>query len=94
MNDSSPNPSSAELARYLEDRGEISKPWMLHLLRLVKLKEAKSEMSWDEYLANIKEAHADLMRLGEYWKGRETEMFSDQPPAEIIEPMPGSPEDR
>ena len=95
MNDPSPNPSAAELARYLEDRGEISKPWMLHLLRLVKLKEAKSEMTWDEYLASIKDAHEDLMRLGEYWKGHENELFnSEQPSTEIIEPLPGSPEDR
>ena len=36
----SPSPSASELARYLEQRGELSKPWMLQLLRLTKLKEA------------------------------------------------------
>ncbi|MEB3184648.1 MAG: hypothetical protein VKM97_02065, partial [Cyanobacteriota bacterium] len=59
-----PQPSSIELARYLEQRGELSKPWNLHLLRLTKLKEAKATMAPDEYLARVQEAHADLMRLG------------------------------
>jgi hypothetical protein len=88
----SPTPSSEDLARYLEQRGELGKPWMLQLLRLTKLKEAKDP---DAYLASLQEAHADLMRLGEFWKGREQEVFSGryQPPA-LIEPLPGSPEDR
>ncbi|MEY4758670.1 MAG: hypothetical protein RLZZ268_168 [Cyanobacteriota bacterium] len=92
---SSPSPSSEELARYLEQRGELGKPWMLQLLRLTKLKEAKDSMDPDAYLATLQEAHADLMRLGEFWKGREQEVFSGryQPP-ELIEPLPGSPEDR
>jgi hypothetical protein len=43
----------------------------------------------------LQEAHADLMRLGEFWKGREQEVFNGQyQPAELIEPLPGSPEDR
>jgi len=90
-----PMPSSAELARYLEQRGELGKPWMLHLLRLTKLKEAKDAMAPDAYLARLQEAHADLMRLGEFWKGREAEVFTGRyvPPA-IVEPLPGSPEDR
>lgn len=90
-----PMPSSAELARYLEQRGELGKPWMLHLLRLTKLKEAKGTMAPDAYLARLQEAHADLMRLGEFWKGREAEVFTGRyvPPA-IVEPLPGSPEDR
>jgi len=92
---SSPSPSSEELARYLEQRGELGKPWMLQLLRLTKLKEAKDSMDPDTYLASLQEAHADLMRLGAFWKGREQEVFSGryQPP-ELIEPLPGSPEDR
>ena len=92
---SSPSPSSEELARYLEQRGELGKPWMLQLLRLTKLKEAKDSMDPDAYLASLQAAHADLMRLGEFWKGREQEVFSGryQPP-ELIEPLPGSPEDR
>ena len=88
-------PSSAELARYLEERGELGKPWMLQMLRLSKLKEARDQMSPETYLKSIQEAHADLMRLGEFWKGREAEVFNGEyRPSEIIEPLPGSPEDR
>jgi hypothetical protein len=88
-------PSSEELARYLEQRGELSKPWMLQMLRLTKLKEAKASMDPGEYMAKLAEAHADLMRLGEFWKGREQEVFGGRySPPELIEPLPGSPEDR
>lgn len=90
-----PDPSAAELARYLEQRGELGKPWMLQLLRLTKIKEARDTMEPGQYLALLQEAHADLMRLGEFWKGREQEVFRGkyQPPNRI-EPLPGSPEDR
>ena len=88
-------PGSAELARYLESRGELSKPWMLQLLRLTKLKESRDQMSPEDYLNSIKDAHADLMRMGEFWKGREAEVFSGQyQPNDVLEPLPGSPEDR
>ena len=88
-------PSSVELARYLETRGELGKPWMLQLLRLTKLKESKDDLDPQEYLARLQEAHADLMRLGEFWKGREQEVFTGryQPP-KLIEPLPGSADDR
>ena len=88
-------PSAAELARYLEQRGELSKPWMLQLLRLTKLKEARQDMDPQEYMDKLQEAHADLMRLGEFWKGREQEVFAGryQPPT-LIEPLPGSADDR
>jgi hypothetical protein len=90
-----PTPSSADLARYLEARGELGKPWMWHLLRLAKLKEARPTMDPQEYLKSVQVAHADLMRLGEFWKGREEEVFSGRyRPEELIEPLPGSPEDR
>ena len=87
--------SSAEIARYLEQRGELSKPWNLQMLRLQKLKEAKGSMDKDEYIASIQDALGDLMRLGEFWKGREQEVFGGTytPPSQI-EPLPGSPEDR
>ena len=89
------NPSAAELARYLEQRGELSKPWMLQLLRLTKLKESRQAMDPDEYMSKLQEAHADLMRLGEFWKGREQEVFGGRyQPSSLIEPLPGSPEDR
>ena len=91
----SPQPSAAELAHYLEQRGELSKPWMLQLLRLTKLKESKNDLDPQDYMARLQEAHADLMRLGEFWKGREREVFSGSyRPSELIEPLPGSADDR
>ena len=87
--------NAAQLARYLEQRGELSKPWMLQLLRLTKLKEEQASMDPDEYLEKLKEAHADLMRLGEFWKGREQEVFAGRyQPSSLVEPLPGSTEDR
>lgn len=88
-------PSSKELARYLEARGELGKPWLWHLLRISKLKESKNSLSPEDYLQQLQEAHADLMRLGEFWKGREPEVFGGSyAPPRVIEPLPGSPEDR
>jgi hypothetical protein len=92
---SAPLPSSADLARYLEARGELGKPWMWQLLRLAKLKEEKDNLPPEEYLQRLQAAHADLMRLGEFWKGREAEVFGGvYRPSELIEPLPGSPDDR
>jgi hypothetical protein len=91
----SPIPSSADLARYLEQRGELGKPWMWHLLRLSKLKEAKDSMDPDTYLEHLHQAHADLMRLGNFWEGRENEVFTGRyRPSTLVEPLPGSPDDR
>ena len=88
-------PSAAELARYLESRGDLSKPWMLQMLRLAKLKETRGSMSQEGYMCSIKQAHSDLIRLGEFWKGREAEVFGGAyRPNDVIEPLPGSPEDR
>ena len=88
-------PSSDDLARYLEQRGELTKPCNLQLLRLKKLKEAKDSMDPELYLEKVQEAHADLMRLGQFWKGREQEVFGGRyQPSELIEPLPGSPDDR
>ena len=91
----SPLPSSADLARYLEQRGELGKPWLWHLLRLTKLQEQKDQLDPAQYDALLQEAHADLMRLGEFWKGREQEVFGGMyQPAAVIEPLPGSADDR
>ena len=88
-------PSSEDLACYLEQRGELTKPWNLQMLRLKKLKESKESMDPQLYLRKVQEAHADLMRLGQFWKGREQEVFGGTyQPSELIEPLPGSPEDR
>ena len=88
-------PSSEDLARYLEQRGELTRPWNLQMLRLEKLKEAKDSMDPQLYLGKVQEAHADLMRLGQFWKGREQQVFGGTyQPSELIEPLPGSPDDR
>ena len=88
-------PSSEDLARYLEQRGELTKPWNLQMLRLKKLKESKDSMDPQLYLEKVQEAHADLMRLGQFWKGREQQVFGGiYQPSELIEPLPGSPDDR
>jgi hypothetical protein len=73
----------------------MGKPWMWHLLRLAKLKEEKDSMEPQEFVERLGEAHADLMRLGEFWRGREAEVFSGRyQPATSLEPLPGSPQDR
>lgn len=91
----SPLPSSQDLARYLEQRGELGKPWMWNLLQLAKLREERDSMDPTTYLTRLQEAHADLMRLGEFWKGREQEVFGGTyQPSSILEPLPGSPDDR
>ena len=88
-------PNSEDLARYLEARGELGKPWMWHLLRLSKLQERKDSLSPEDYLQHLQEAHADLMRLGEFWKGREREVFGGvYQPSSVLEPLPGSQDDR
>ena len=52
-------------------------------------------MSHEDYVGGLKEAHADLMRLGEFWKGREAEVFGGAyRPNDVLEPLPGSQEDR
>jgi hypothetical protein len=90
-----PLPSSQELSRYLAARGELGKPWLWHLLRLAKLRESKDTMAPEDYMRQLGEAHADLMRLGEFWQGREREVFGgDYVPPSVLEPLPGSPEDR
>ncbi|MDJ0726118.1 MAG: hypothetical protein QNJ38_13475 [Prochloraceae cyanobacterium] len=66
---------SRDLAKYIEDNNAISKPWLLLQLRLKKLQERKSTLSQQEYLLELEELQAELMKLGEWWKGRENEVF-------------------
>ena len=90
-----PQPSSEDLARFMEQRGDIHKPWNLQILRLQKLKEAKNSMDPMEYIAKLQEAHSDLMRLGKFWREREAEVFEGAyVPSALIEPLPGSSDDR
>jgi len=88
-------PPSRDLARYFEARGELAKPWSLQLLRLAKLQEERHTLDPQDYLDRVQDAHADLMKLGEFWKGREAEVFGGRyTPSEVIEPLPGSADDR
>jgi hypothetical protein len=67
--------NSDELARYIETIDGISKPWLLVQLRLKKLEESRHTIADSEYIATLADIHQDLMNLGEWWKGREAEVF-------------------
>lgn len=66
---------SQELAKYIEATGGISKPWLLVQLRLSKLQERKDRMPTQEYMTELEDIQADLLKLGEWWKGIEGEVF-------------------
>lgn len=67
--------NSEELARYIEATDSEFKPWLLAQLRLKKLQERKAELSPAEYETALADIHQDLMNLGEWWVGREDEVF-------------------
>ena len=67
--------NSRELAQYIEATDGISKPWLLVQLRLKKLQERKNEIPPQEYMKELEDIQADLLKLGEWWKGRESEVF-------------------
>ena len=66
---------SKQLAQYIETTNSISKPWMLVLLRLKKLQEQRGTLSPDVYANRLADIHEDLMKLGEWWRGIEDEVF-------------------
>jgi hypothetical protein len=66
---------SQELARYIEATDGISKPWLLVQLRLSKLQERKQQISAQEYMTELADIQGDLLKLGEWWKGIEGEVF-------------------
>jgi hypothetical protein len=70
--------NSKELAQYIEVTDSISKPWMLVQLRLKKLQERKEQMPPQEYMTELEDIQADLLKLGEWWKGIESEVFGSQ----------------
>jgi hypothetical protein len=67
--------NSKELAQYIETTNGLSKPWLLVQLRLKKLAENKHSLSPEEYMKQLEDIHQDLMKLGEWWRGREDEVF-------------------
>jgi hypothetical protein len=66
---------SRELARYIEATDGISKPWLLVQLRLKKLQERKDKITPEEYFEELQDIQEALLSLGEWWKGREPEVF-------------------
>jgi hypothetical protein len=66
---------SKNLAKYIENTEGISKPWLLVQLRLKKLEERRPTMERDEYVKELEDIHQDLMKLGEWWRGMEDEVF-------------------
>lgn len=66
---------SKNLAQYLEATDGISKSWLLVQLRLKKLQEQQATLSSEEYASRLADIHQDLMNLGEWWLGREDEVF-------------------
>ncbi|WP_304608045.1 hypothetical protein [Leptolyngbya ohadii] len=71
----SANMNSDDLAKYLEATDGIHKPWLLAQLRLQKLQERREDITPNEYEQELADIHQSLMNLGEWWKGREDEMF-------------------
>jgi hypothetical protein len=67
--------NSDEFAKYLGDSGDYQKPWLLVQLRLSKLAEEKEQLSPGEYMDRLADIHQDMMKLGEWWKGREDQVF-------------------
>ena len=66
---------SHQLAKYIEETNGMSKPWLLVQLRPAKLKERRNDMTTEEFNAHLGELHTELMKLGEWWKGQEDEVF-------------------
>lgn len=67
--------NSDEIARYVEQTDSLSKPWILIQWRLKKLQEQRSEMAPEAYMQELSNLHQSLMDLGEWWVGREEEVF-------------------
>ncbi|PAX52148.1 hypothetical protein [Brunnivagina elsteri] len=67
--------NSKDIAQYIEATNGISKSWLLVQLRLKKLQERRDEISGEEYFMELEDIHQDLMKLGEWWKGQENEVF-------------------
>lgn len=66
---------SKDLAQYIEATDSIAKPWLMVQLRLKKLQELREALSENEYADTLADIHQDLMNLGEWWRGREDEVF-------------------
>jgi hypothetical protein len=66
---------SQDLARFIDATDGITKPWLLAQLRLCKLAERRSSISAEEYERELADIHHDVMKLGEWWNGIESDVF-------------------
>jgi len=66
---------SKDIAYYINITNGASKPWLLVQLRLKKLQERRAEISHEEYVKELEDIHQDMMKLGEWWRGKESEVF-------------------
>ena len=66
---------SKDIAHYINATNGASKPWLLVQLRLKKLQERRAEISHEEYIRELEDIHKDMMKLSEWWRGRESEVF-------------------
>lgn len=71
-----------DLPQYLAATGDWHKPWLLLQLRMQKLQAGRPQMDTAAYAAALADIHRDLMTLGEWWAGREAEMFGVEGQAE------------
>ncbi|MGK7929272.1 MAG: hypothetical protein AB4290_29210 [Spirulina sp.] len=69
--------NAEELARYIEKTNGEAKPWLLVQLRLKKLEESRDRLSPEEYIQRLQDIHQDLLNLGQWWIGREKEVFGE-----------------
>jgi hypothetical protein len=67
--------NSEKLAKYIEDTDGMGKSWLLVQLRLQKLAEAKENLSPEEYKVRLEDIYQSMMNLGEWWVGKENEVF-------------------
>ncbi len=70
---------SGQLSRYIDEVDGSHKPWLLAQLRLLKLQEERDRLSPADYARSLADIHQDLMNLGEWWVGREDEVFGNNP---------------
>lgn len=67
--------NSDDIARYIEQTDSLAKPWLLIQWRLKKLQEQQATMDPDQYWQELTSLQQSLMDLGEWWVGREDEVF-------------------
>ncbi|MEM8605228.1 MAG: hypothetical protein AAGF24_15520 [Cyanobacteria bacterium P01_H01_bin.121] len=56
----------------------LHKPWLMVQLRLKKLQEERPHLSQAEYVERLADIQRDAQALGEWWRGREAEVFGSQ----------------